>query len=163
MSYLVVLAFDDPDEAEKVHETLHKGEKGGYIDLKDSAVIVRDAEGKLHVKNEVDQGVKSGTIWGSAIGLLIGGLLFPVAGIALGAIGGAVLGKIFGDKVDKKFVDEVAESMQPNSSAIFFIFRGSDVSYALAALRPYQGRVLHTTLTEEAEQELRNELKKRGT
>jgi len=163
MSYLIVLAFDDPDEAEKVHESLRKGEKGGYIDLKDSAVIVRDAEGKVHVKNEMADGVKSGVAWGSLIGLFIGGLLFPVAGIALGALGGALLGKKFGDHVDKKFVADVSETLQPGNSAIFFIFRGSDVSYALAALRPYQGRVLQTTLSEEAEQELRSELKKRGT
>jgi uncharacterized membrane protein len=162
MSHLVVLAFDDPEQAEKVQESLRKGEKGGYIDLKDSAVIVRDAEGKVHVKNEMDDGVKSGAIWGSLIGLFIGGLLFPIAGIALGALGGALLGKGFGDHIDKKFVSEVSETLQPGSSAIFFLFRGSDVSYALAALRPYNGQVLHTTLSEEAEQELRKELKKRG-
>ena len=78
MSYLIAVVFDDVEEASKVRETLHKGESGGYITLDDSAIIVRDEDGKLHIKNEVDRGVKVGAVWGGLIGLLIAGLFFPV-------------------------------------------------------------------------------------
>jgi uncharacterized membrane protein len=95
------------------------------------------------------------------IGILLGGLLFPVFGLAMGLLGGAALGKMIGNSVDQKFVKEVAEAMDPESSAIFFIFRGSDVNATIAAMRPYKGKVLHTSLSEEAEQSLREELKSR--
>ena len=62
MSYLIAVVFDNEDEASEVRETLRKGQKGGYITLDDSAIIVRGEDGKLHVKNEVDRGVKIGAL-----------------------------------------------------------------------------------------------------
>lgn len=162
MSYLVVAAFDNMDEAEKVHHTLHTGEKGGYIDLRDSAVIVRDEEGKVHIKNETSDGTKVGALWGGLIGLLLAGIFFPIGMVIMGAVAGGFIGRSMGGHVSKDFVKEVSDKLQPGTSAIFFIFRGEDVSYAIAALRPYKGTVLQTTLSEEDEKALRDELKKRS-
>ena len=64
MSYLIAVVFDNIDEASEVRETLRKEQSGGYITLDDSAIIVRDEDGKLHIKNEVDRGVKVGAMWG---------------------------------------------------------------------------------------------------
>ena len=88
MSHLIAVIFDNPDEAAQVRETLGKAQKGDYISLEDSAVVVRDAGGKLHIKNEVDRGVKVGALWGSVIGVLLSSFLFPLFGIAMGALGG---------------------------------------------------------------------------
>jgi uncharacterized membrane protein len=161
MAYLIAVIFDNEDEASQVRDTLRKGQKQDLITLEDSAIAVRDADGKLHVKNEVDRGVKIGALWGSVIGLLIGGLFFPFFGLALGALGGAGVGKMLSDNVSKDFVKEVGEEMQPGSSAIFYIFRHDNVDAAVAAMRPYQGKVIHTTISSEAEAALRDELKKR--
>ena len=161
MSHLIAIIFDNEDEAGQVRETLKKEEHGGYISLEDSAVVVRDEQGKLYIKNEIDRGVKVGTVWGSVIGLLIGGLFLPLFGLAVGAIGGAIVGRIAGQHVESDFVEEVSETMQPGSSAIFFIFRGEDPRVAIASFRPYKGKVIQTTLSEEAEESLRMELNKR--
>ena len=83
------------------------------INLDDSAVVVKDAEGEVHVKNEVDRGVAVGAVGGGALGLFIGGLLFPIGGLVLGALGGALVGKMLDMGVDKKFVDDVSEHLQP--------------------------------------------------
>jgi uncharacterized membrane protein len=161
MSYLIAVVFDNEEEAFQVRETIRKGQKQSLITLDDSAVIVRDANGELHVKNEVDRGVKVGALWGSVIGILIGGLIFPVFGLALGALGGAAIGKMASDHVSKDFVKEVSDAMEPGSSAIFYIFREENVDAAVAAMRPYKGKVIHTSLSAEAEASLRDELKKR--
>jgi uncharacterized membrane protein len=161
MAHLIAIVFDNMEEAAQVRETLRKGQKSDLITLDDSAIVVRDEEGKLHVKNEVDRGVKIGALWGSLIGLLIGGLFFPFWGLAMGVLGGAAIGRMVGDHVGQDFVKEVGETMQPGSSAIFYIFRQGDVDAAVAALRPYKGKVVHTTLSTEAEESLRGELKKR--
>ena len=162
MSYLIVVTFDDPDEAGKVRHTLSSVQDTGYLSLDDSAIVVKDEEGKVHLKNEVDRGVKVGAVGGSAIGLLIGSIFFPIGGLILGAIGGALVGKLANTGVDQNFVKEVSEELKPGSSAIFFIVRGDDPNPAVAALREYRGKVLQTTLPEEAEKTLRRELEGRS-
>jgi len=161
MANLIAIVFDNVEEAVKVRETLSKAQKSDYISMEDAATVVRDEDGKLHIHNEIDRGVKVGALWGSLIGLLLGGFLFPVFGLAMGVIGGAAVGKMVGESVDPKFTKEIGAAMEPGSSALFFIFRGDDVNAAIAAMRPYKGKVIHTTLSEEAEKSLRDELKSR--
>ena len=162
MSNLVVIAFNDPDEAGKVRKTLSSIEHSGHLSLDDSAIVVKDEDGKVHLKNEVDRGVKIGAVGGSVLGLLIGSVFFPIGGLVLGALGGALLGKMADMGVSQKFVKEVADELQPGSSAIFFIVRGDDPNPTVAALRQYEGKVLQTTLPDEAEQTLRRELEGRS-
>jgi uncharacterized membrane protein len=161
MSYLVVITFDDPESAGKVRHTLSSIQDTGHLSLNDSAVVVKDEDGKVHLKDEVDRGVKVGALGGSAVGLLIGSIFFPIGGLILGAIGGALIGKLMGTGVSKKFIDKVSEELKPGSSAIFFIVRGDDPNPTVAALREYKGKVLQTTLPDEAEETLRRELEGR--
>jgi len=160
MSNLIVIVFDDPDEASAVRKTLRSVEHIGHLRLDDSAVVVKDAKGKIHVKNEVDRGVKIGAVGGGFVGLLIASVFFPLAGILIGALGGAAIGAAAKMGVSQSFVKEVAESMENESSAIFFIVRDSDPDVAVAALRPYKGKLLQTPLTPEDEKTLRGVLKK---
>ena len=141
MSSLIAVTFDNEEEAGKVRETLRKGQTGGYLSLDDSAVVVKDKEGKFHVKDEIDRGVKAGAVGGSLLGLLIGGLIFPIGGLILGALGGAAIGSLLHKGIDKQFIKDVQEGMQPGSSAIFYIERSDRPDAAIAALRPYKGKI----------------------
>jgi uncharacterized membrane protein len=161
MSNLVVITFDDADEAMNVHDTLKSGEAAGFISLDDMAVVTKNEEGEVHVSNEVDRGVKVGAIGGGALGLLIGTVFFPVAGLALGAIGGALVGKLADTGVDKKMIENVKNDLQPGTSAIFFLVREANPDAAIAALKPYKGNVYATSLPPEAEEQVRAVLKKR--
>ena len=162
MSYLVVVTFDDPEEAGKVRHTLSSIEHTGHLSLDDSAIVVKDEDGEVHLKNEVDRGVKIGAVGGSMLGLLIASVFFPIGGLIIGALGGALVGKLANTGVSQKFVKEVSEEMQPNSSAIFFIVRGDDPNPTVAALSQYKGKVLQTTLPEEAEETLRRHIEGRS-
>lgn len=161
MSHLVVVTFDDPDQAGKVLETLRSVQREGFLKLDDTAVIVKDEEGKVHVKNEMDRGVKVGAVGGGLLGLLVGGFFFPLAGLLIGALAGALVGKAADVGVDPKFVKDVSDDIQPGTSALFFILRDAEPDVAMAALRPYKGTVRHTTFPPETEEELRRILKKR--
>ena len=159
MSNLIVIVFDDSEEAGKVRDTIRSVERMGEIRLDDSAVVIKDASGKIHVKNEVDRGVKVGAIGGGFLGILIGGIFFPLAGLLAGALIGAVIGKFVDLGVDQKFVKEVSDALEPGKSALFIIVRDSAPDVAIAALKPYKGTVFHTTLTPEQEENLRGVLK----
>ena len=161
MSHLVVVSFDNAEDAGKVRETLRSAEKADYLSLDDSAVIVKDEEGKIHVKNEMDRGVKIGAVGGGLLGLMLASIFFPVAGLLVGALAGGLIGKSADLGIDQKFVKEVADDLEPNTSAIFFIVREANPEVAVAALKPYKGTVRQTSFPPEAEEELRRILKKR--
>jgi uncharacterized membrane protein len=107
MSNLVVIVFDNETEAGKVREALNKLEHQGRISLDDSAVVVKDSSGKIHVKNQMDRGIIVGAVGGSLIGLLLGFVFFPIGGLVIGALGGALVGKFADLGVDQKFVKDV--------------------------------------------------------
>jgi uncharacterized membrane protein len=161
MSHLVVVTFDNPGEATKVRDTLRSAQRADYLSLDDSAVVVKDEEGKVYVKNEMDRGVKIGTVGGGLLGLLLAGIFFPIAGLVVGALAGALVGASAKLGVDQKFVKEVGEDLQPGTSALFFIVREANPDVAIAALKPYKGTVRHTSFSPEAEEELRRILSKR--
>jgi uncharacterized membrane protein len=158
MSHLLVITFDDPDEAGQVRKALGSEEREGLLSLDDSAVVVVDQKGKIHVKNEVDRGVAVGAIGGGVLGLLIGGLFFPLAGLLIGALGGALVGKSLDLGIDKQFVKDVTDDMQPGTSAIFLVIREADADTAMAALKPYKGTVRYTSYPPEVEEEVRHAL-----
>ena len=160
-SNLTVIAFEDIDEAGKVHDTLVSDKKHGFVSIDDSAVVVKDENGKIHVNNQLDRGVKVGAVGGSLLGLLLAGIFFPFAGLIIGGMAGAGIGSLMDMGISKKFVKEVAESMENSSSALFVITRGADADMVLASLRPYKGTVLQTSLDDEAADSLRDTLSKR--
>jgi uncharacterized membrane protein len=161
MSNLIVITFDNMEEAGKVRESIRQQEKGGRIRLDDSAVVVKDENGKVHVKDQMDRGVKVGGVTGGLLGLLIASLFFPLAGIVVGVLGGMGVGALADLGIQKKFVKEVADAITPGTSALFVIVRDSDPNAALAALRPYKGTVYHSSLDPEDEESLRRALKDR--
>ena len=162
MSFLTVVVFEDEEQASEVRESLKSIQKQGLLDLDDSAIIVKDEDGQVHVKNEVDRGIKVGIAGGGLIGLFVGFMFGgPLGSLLLGGIGGAIVGKVAAMGIDKKFVNEVKEKMEPGTSALFLLVRDANANAAIAALRPYEGTVYYTTLDPEAEEELRHVLKTR--
>ena len=158
MSNIVVITFENEQEAGKVREAAASLRSRVSSSLDDSAVVVKDANGKVSVENQVDRGIKIGAIGGGLIGLMLGFIFFPVAGLVMGVAGGALVGKMTDMGVDQKFVKDVETAMHPGTSAIFLIVRQADPNAALAALKPFQGTVYHTSLSTDAEENLRRVL-----
>lgn len=157
MNQLIVIAFDHFDDARSALASLRSLEGAGRIRFEDTALIERDPDGTAHVHNEV-----SGTTeTAAAIGAVVGGLLFilfPIAGAAIGAAAGAAVGASLGTGVEGEFVDEVKRTLRPGRSALFLVVKESDADATIAALRPFRGDVLQSTLSAEAEEALRRAL-----
>jgi uncharacterized membrane protein len=155
MSNLVVILFDSSEDAGKAFKALQKVQKSGHLRIDDAAVVIKEQSGKVEVKNILDRGVKVGLLGGSLLGLMLGGIFFPLAGLALGAAGGALLGRMAELGVDQKFVKEVTEQIEPGNSALFLMVGPGDPDVAIAALRPFEGTVYHTSLPTEAVESLK--------
>ena len=159
MSDIVVITFDDPDEAGQVRESIRKTEKSGFVSLDDSAVVVKDAEGEVHVKNEVDRGVKIGAVGGGFLGLFIGFLLLgPLAAIVIGGLIGGGIGSLAHMGIQKSFIKDVSDELEPGTSALFIIVRDANPDVTIATLRQYEGNIYHTSLPPEAEDSLRRSM-----
>ena len=159
MSDIIVITFDDPDRAGEVRESIRKTEKSGFVSLDDSAVVVKDEEGEVHVKNEMDRGVKIGALSGGFLGLFIGFLLMgPIGSLIIGGLIGGGIGSLAHLGIEKSFVKDVAAELQPGTSALFIIVRDANPDVAVATLRQYEGNVYHTSLPPEAEENLRRSM-----
>jgi uncharacterized membrane protein len=158
MNQLIVVAFDHFDDARKALKSLRELERQGRIRFEDTAVVERDPDGTAHVKNEV-----SGTTeTAAAIGALIGAVVtfvFPPVGAAIGAVAGAAIGASLDTGVSGRFVDEVKETLRPGRSALFLVVKESDADATMAALRPFSGNIIQTTLSGESEEALREALR----
>lgn len=161
MSTIIVITFDNTEEAGKVRESLRQAEHGGYLSLDDSAVVVRDEDGKFHTKDQFDRGVKVGAGLGGIFGLLLAVVFAPLAGLVLGALAGGLIGSTFDLGVSKKFIKDVEADMQPGTSAIFLMIREGDPNMALAALKQYEGTVYHTNLDPDDEARLQKILQEK--
>ena len=98
MNKVIVAVFDTESQAFKGLTALKSLHDDGLISVYATAVVVKDKEGKVEVKQEADKGPV-----GTAIGILTGGLLGmlagPVAAAAGAAAGAAATGMVVGSSV----------------------------------------------------------------
>lgn len=166
MANLVILGFDGLRTADEVLDKLRGLQREYLIDLEDACVIERDATGKVYLKQAVNMtkiGAGVGGVRGGLIGTLLG-LIFlnPLAGMALGTIAGAGVGALSGSTVDlgisDDFLKKLGGTIPADSSALAVVFRSITEDKVLPELAPHKPRVLRTSLSEKAEQQLASSL-----
>ena len=157
MAELVALAFGDDTGAERMRDRLLTLQREHLIELSDAAVVTRDAQGKVKVKQAtslVGAGALGGGFWGMLIGLLF---FAPWLGLAIGAVTGALAGKFSDIGVDDQFIREVAATIKPGNSALFLLVNDVTPGRVLEELEDFRGAtVIKTSLTKEQEQRLRD-------
>ena len=117
---------------------------GGQIKPSDTAVVRKDADGKVTIHNEAGSGTETGAV----VGAVLGGLLFvvfPLAGIAGGAAAGGLIGRAASPGIDGEWVKQVGDDLPAGGSALFLQIRGGEVGMMVAALHQHKGRVFQTT------------------
>jgi uncharacterized membrane protein len=158
MADFLAITFDETDEAEAALHSIRALEKDGRIKLEDTAVVRKDAEGKVTIHNEVGSGTETGAV----VGAVLGGLLFvvfPVAAVVGGAVAGGLVGRAAAPGIDGTFVKEVGDDLPPGGSALFLQIKSGQSELLVGALRQYQGRVRQTSLPDELEHALDESLR----
>jgi uncharacterized membrane protein len=65
--------------------------------------------------------------------------------------------------LDTKFVQDVTETLEPGTSAIFLMVHRADPEAVIETLRPFKGTIYQTTLPADKLEMLREALKERTT
>jgi uncharacterized membrane protein len=155
MSDLIVAGFEQQYQADEVLTALAKLQKEHLIDLEDAAVVIKDTEGKVKIKQAMDL-VGAGAIGGGFWGLLFGTLLFsPILGAAVGAAAGALSGKFTDIGIDDNFIKELGETIKPGTSALFVLVKKATPDKVIAEIKPYNPKILRTSLSTDDEAQLR--------
>ncbi len=153
MGQFLAITFDGADDAEAALTSIRSIEHAGKVGLEDTAVVRKDADGKVTFHNEMS----SGTETGAAVGAVLGGLLFvvfPVGAIVGGAIAGGLVGRAAAPGIDGAFVKEVGEDLPPGGSALFLQVKNGDPGTLVGALGQFHGRVRQTSYDDDIEQAL---------
>ena len=158
MSNLVAITFAAEDDARAALGSIRALEKEGRIGVEDTAVVTKDADGKVQVKNELSSGTETGAVVGAVLGSLLW-VVFPVGAIVGGAIIGGLVGRAAAPGISGDFVKGVEEGLAPGGSALFLLVKSGDPGLLIAAMRQYQGTVVQTSLDEEQEEALRQSLR----
>lgn len=162
MSNLIVVAYPDEYRAAEVLASLRRLNKEYLIDLDDACYVTKDARGKIKLHQNTSL-TGAGAAWGGMWGMLIGLLFFvPFIGLAIGAGVGALSGKLADYGIDDKFAKQIAETMQPNTSAIFMLVRRSTPDKVVPEVAKFGGTILQTSLPKETEEKLQEALKQGG-
>jgi uncharacterized membrane protein len=151
MADLVAITYPDEHRAEEVLATLKRLQHEYLIDLEDSCVVTKDAQGKIKLHQAVNltaTGALSGAFWGSLVGLLF---FFPLGGAAIGAAAGALSGALSDYGIDDQFIHSLSEQMTPGSSAIFMLVRKVTTDKVEPELAKFGGKILYTSVSKEAE------------
>jgi uncharacterized membrane protein len=154
MSSLIAVGFKDEFTADAVLLELRKLQKEHLIDLEDAAVVIRDKDGKVKIK-QTQELTTAGALSGGFWGLLFGFIFFnPLLGWAVGAIAGGISGAFSDIGIDDNFIREVGSAIEPNTSAIFVLVRRATPDKVLEDLSRFNGKVLKTSLSNEDEAKL---------
>jgi uncharacterized membrane protein len=158
MSDLVVIEFDNEQAAFDMRAELAKMQKEYLIEMEDVVVVTKDDKGKAKLHQAVNltaAGAVGGSFWGMLIGMIF---LNPLIGAAVGAGAGALAGKLKDIGIDDNFMKELSADFTEGTSALFILVRKVTTDKVLDRLQGFKGKVLKTSLTVDAEDELRKVL-----
>ena len=147
---ILVFSFTDTHTADEVVNELKASQKLGGYKIVAEAVVIREADGSVHVHEpgEGGKGTTIGAVVGGAIGLLGG----PVGVLWLAAAGGAlggVAGHFAGRSIPEDDLKKIGEQLQPNSSAFLALVENTDAEAVVNSMSGVNANVVTVTLGDE--------------
>jgi uncharacterized membrane protein len=162
VSQLVAIAYPDLPTAQQVVANVGRLQAGHEIELDDLVIVERRDDGKikLHQPSLAGRGAVGGALWGGLIGLIF---FMPLLGAAIGGATGAATGALTDVGVDDNFMKDLGAKLQPGGAAVFVLVRQSTPDKVLPRISQYGGDVIHSSLSQDAEETLQEALRDHAT
>lgn len=158
MSELIIIGYDDHATAKKAQDAVIGLQRDFVVNLSGLAVVRVDEDGKKHIDTPgsiVGVSATGGAMWGMIIGLLF---LVPGLGLLIGGAWGALAGAASKAGVNRSLRERVDGLLTPGKAALVVMASKITEDKFSAAMAEFGGTVLKTSLSDEDEKALAEEL-----
>ena len=148
---LMASVYVDEDGAKTILDTLERMHRASNITLADAAIVTKDADGKLHIKETREvtagKGAKRGAVITGVLGLIYPPTLI-VSLLAGGLIGGA-WGRLRDTGIKTGAMKDLGSSLEPGNAAVIALAEPQFVDQITKAMEAYQSKFLRHGFSEE--------------
>lgn len=152
---VIVAAFQNEEGAEDALKKLKDAKKEQVIDIDNAAILRRDEDGKLHVRELRDMSGGKGALIGGVVGAVSGLIAGPLV-LATGA--GALIGGLAAKLRDSGFRDErlkqLGAALTPGTSALVAVIEHTWVHDVERLLADYGANVTTESIKADIAQQL---------
>ncbi len=154
---LVAAHYQSEDRATVMLDEIQRMSHGETISIVDAAALVKDLDGKIHVRETRELTTKKGARRGAVIAGLVS-VLFPaglIASAVAGGIGGAVAGRLRDTGLKSDTMAGIAERIEVGKAAVL-VLATDEVSIARLqqALVANQGELIVRPIDDETMKQL---------
>ena len=158
---LVALVFDDPYKADEARAALRRMAGEGVLELGETALIEKHADGKIRVSQDTDT-VDTDQRIGHIAGLVTAAVTGITPLILAGTIAGKLIGTLRDNGITDAFLKALQQQVQPNTSTLVMFGRShpegrKEIVRRLATFKP---TVLESDLPPEVEHALADTFRK---
>jgi uncharacterized membrane protein len=143
------ITFGNKSTAAEALKELCQWHKSGVVKVFSAAVLVKDKQGKVSIKETQDVDASRGGLFGAIVGGLIG-LVGGAPGAIVRAVAGADMGGVAARLIDFGFPHEslhdLQDSLQPGSSALVLVIEPLRIYGVVEDLAHWGGRLFRYTL-----------------
>lgn len=119
---VIIAAFDGIDSAKDAFDDLKQLEKEKSIKIENAAILQKDDDLRLHIRDVKDMTGTRGAVLGGVTGAIVGAITGPVGWVAFGgaAVGGLVA-KLKDGGFDNSRLEQWGDRLQPGTSALIAV------------------------------------------
>lgn len=140
---LVGVSFENHFRAQEFVLAASSLAASGKLVIKDVVTVLKDPSGKTTVHETIDPGparsALSGGVWAGLFGLMLGGPVGWVAGMAVGAGAGALTAKVVDLGIPDEWVTWFKEAVQPGTATVALLAEGIDRNALVAEASRFTG------------------------
>ena len=145
------ISFDHVLRAQEFLLALNRMSSTAQLVLLDAVVVVKDDDGRVHVRETVDPQpggtALTGAMWTGLLGLFLGGPVGWLAGMGIGAGAGALVAKVVDMGIPDEWVEWFKNAVQPHTATVVALAADIDLDALYGEAARFSGaRLVHTTL-----------------
>ncbi len=148
---LMAAVYVDEEGAKTILDTLERMHSASNITLADAAMVTKDADGKLHIKETREvtavKGAKRGAIVTGVLGLIYPPTL--IASVLVGGVIGAAWGRLRDTGIKTGAMKDLGSTLEPGNAAVIALAEPQFVKPITQAMEAYAAEFLRHGFTEE--------------